>query len=67
MVLRCSECGGALEIQGASEWGDQAERSRFVERYECVSCGATGTYRVDEHGTPREETTGCVTVDRSAY
>lgn len=66
MVLRC-ECGGALDIQGASEWGEQRERTRFVERYECVSCGRSGTYRVDDNGTPREETTGCVTVGETPH
>jgi len=51
MTLRC-ECGGAVELNNQSHGEDMA-----FESYQCVSCGATGTYRFDENG---DELSGCL-------
>lgn len=64
MVLRCSECGGAVELQAASYPTDTSGHSKGVafETYECVECGATGTYRFgDRDGQHVDETSGCLT------
>lgn len=51
MTLRCA-CGGAVELT-AQSYGEESA----VERYECVSCGATGTYRFGAGG---DRVTGCL-------
>ena len=57
MILRC-ECGGTLEIQRGTD--PDASGDGFLEVYECVACGRTGTYRHDP--VTGDSTSGCVTT-----
>jgi len=52
MTLQCSQCGGSVEIQGAT-YGDEYA----TEQYECVFCGDTGSLSMGPNG---DSMSGCL-------
>jgi DNA-directed RNA polymerase subunit RPC12/RpoP len=54
---RC-ECGGRIRIKD----GAQTPNGTVSERYECETCGRTGTLRIDGV-TGATTTSGCLTTE----
>jgi hypothetical protein len=52
----CQRCGGVLSLVDGTDPEVAKQDQKWSETYECVSCGAKGTYKVDETNNRISET-----------